>query len=132
VSEIEVKHRPRRHGSSKYGLSRTFKVILDLITVKFLLTFSTRPIHVFGFLGIMGVLGGLGSALALIWMKIAYGTDMTGNPFLYLAVLSEIIGIQFIVLGLLGELIIRNYYETQKKKTYVIKEIKESGNRSRT
>jgi len=124
VAEIEVNHRPRRKGSSKYGISRTFKVILDLITVKFLLTFSTRPIHVFGFLGIIGVLGGLCSAVALIWMKIFYGTDMTGNPFLYLAVLLEIIGIQFIVLGLLGELIIRGYYETQKKTTYVIKETK--------
>ena len=72
----------------------------------------------------MGVLGGLGSAVALIWMKIVYGTDMTGNPFLYLAVLLEIIGIQFIVLGLLGELIIRGYYETQKKTTYVIREIR--------
>ena len=124
VAEIEVNHHPRRKGSSKYGTSRILKVVLDLITVKFPLTYSTRPIHVFGSLGIMGVLGGLGSFVALIWMKIAYGTDMTGNPFLYLAVLLEILGVQFIVLGLLGELIIRNYYETQKKTTYVIKETK--------
>lgn len=124
VAEIEVNHHPRKKGSSKYGTARILKVILDLITVKFLLTFSTRPIHVFGFLGIMGVLAGLGSAVVLIWMKIFYGTDMTGNPFLYLAVLLEILGIQFIVLGLLGELIIRGYYETQKKTTYVIKEIR--------
>ena len=70
VAEIEVSHHPRTQGSSKYGISRTSKVILDLITVKFLLTFSTRPIHVFGFLGILAVLGGLASAVALIWMKI--------------------------------------------------------------
>jgi glycosyltransferase involved in cell wall biosynthesis len=130
VAEIEVNHHPRRRGASKYGLSRTLKVILDLITVKFLVSFSTRPIHVFGFLGMIGVLGGFVAALALIGMKIFYGTDMTGNPFLYLAVLGEIVGIQFIVLGLLGELIIRGYYETQKKAIYVIKEIREGGSRS--
>ena len=73
----------------------------------------------------MGVVGGLVSAFALIWMKIFHDFNMTGNPFLYLAVLLEIIGVQFIVLGLLGEMIMRGYYETQKKTTYVIKEIKE-------
>lgn len=132
VAEIEVNHRPRKHGSSKYGISRSLKVLLDLITVKFLVTFSTRPIHVFGFLGMMGILAGLVSGVILIAMKIFHRVDMTGNPFLYLAVLLEILGIQFVVLGLLGELIIRSYYETQKKTTYVIKEIRESENSSRS
>lgn len=124
VAEIEVNHHPRKHGSSKYGISRTLKVLLDLITVKFLVTFSTRPIHVFGFLGIVGICGGIVSGFILIVMKIFQGADMTGNPFLYLAVLLEILGIQFVVLGLLGELIIRSYYETQKKRTYVIREVR--------
>jgi len=122
-AEIKVKHRPRKHGKSKYGLSRTLSVMLDLITIKFLLSFSTKPIQIFGLWGLFSlILGGI-SGLAVILMKIMLKVDMTGNPLLYLAVLFFFVGIQFIMMGLLGEILVRVYHEVQNKPTYAIKEI---------
>jgi len=122
-AEIKVRHHPRKHGKSKYGLSRTFNVILDLITVKFLLSFSTKPIQIFGFWGLLSlVLGGV-TGLVVVLMKIMMKVDMTGNPLLYLTVLFLFVGIQFIMLGLLGEILVRVYHEAQNKPTYAIKEI---------
>jgi glycosyltransferase involved in cell wall biosynthesis len=122
ITEVEVNHRERKHGKSKYGLSRTFRVILDLLTVKFFLSYSTRPIQIFGKFGLYSFLIGLASLIEVVVLKILRDRDMTGNPFLYLSVLMVIIGVQFIILGLLGEIIIRTYYESQKKTTYIIKE----------
>jgi glycosyltransferase involved in cell wall biosynthesis len=123
LSEIEVSHFPRKYGKSKYNLSRAFRVILDLINVKFLTTYSTRPIQFFGKIGLT-VFGGAGLAMAgLIWMKLFENINMTGNPLLYLAILLVLVGVQFITLGLLGEINIRIYHEIQQKPTYVIKEI---------
>lgn len=123
ISEVEVSHFPRRYGKSKYGLNRTFRVILDLINVKFLISYSTRPIQFFGRIGLVS-LGGAGlSLVGLIFMKMSEGADMTGNPLLYLAILLILVGIQFITLGLLGEINIRIYHEIQQKPIYVIKEI---------
>ncbi len=123
LSEVEVSHFPRKHGTSKYNISRTFRVILDLINVKFLISYSTRPIQFFGKIALVILAGGGLAAVGMIWMKIFSGVDMTGNPLLYLAIMLVLVGIQFITLGLLGEINIRIYHEMQQKPTYVIKEI---------
>ena len=126
ITEMVVNHRPRIAGSAKYGLGRTVKVILDLITVKFLLSFSSKPIQLFGGLGLLSLIFGGASGLAVILMKITKNQDMTGNPLLYLTILLIVIGIQFILMGLLAELLVRTYHESQNRPTYVIKEILES------
>lgn len=123
VTEIPVNHRERQFGTSKYGISRTFKVILDLVTVKFLLSYSTKPIQIFGGLGIISLLLGFFSFVEISISKLAYGVDITGNPFFLLFVLFTLIGIQFVSMGLLGEINIRTYYESQGKPIYVIREI---------
>lgn len=122
-AEIKVKHYSRKHGKSKYGLSRTLNVILDLVTVKFLLSFSTRPIQIFGLWGLLSLIFGGISGLVMLLMKIMMGVDMTGNPLLYLAVLFLLVGIQFIMIGLIGEILVRVYHEVQNKPTYAVKEI---------
>jgi len=123
ITEMEVNHRARKHGKSKYGISRTIRVLLDLLLVAFLSEYSTKPIRFFGGIGIMSNMLALATLLMVIYMKIARGTDMTGNPLLILCVLFFLVGIQFISMGFLGEINIRTYYESQGKKTYHIKEI---------
>ena len=113
--EIPTHHRARRFGTTKYGISRTIRVILDLITVKFLLSYHTRPIHLFGSIGIL-------SGLYLTILKFA-GYSIGSRPLLLLGVLMIILSAFFIVLGLLGELLIRLYYEVQGKPIYHIKEV---------
>jgi glycosyltransferase involved in cell wall biosynthesis len=128
IAEVETVHHPRLRGKSKYGISRTVRVVLDLITVKFLLSFSTRPLQFFGPVGIFsGVLGGLIS-LYLSFQKIFLGRDIGGRPLLLLGALLIIVGIQFIGMGLLGEMMVRVYHETQKKPIYVIKKVIGPGN----
>jgi glycosyltransferase involved in cell wall biosynthesis len=123
VAEVEVAHHPRLKGSSKYGISRTLKVVLDLITVKFLQSFSTKPIQFFGPIGVMcGFLGFLLS-LYLTIEKIFLGHQIGGRPLLLLGALLIIVGIQLIGMGLLGEMLVRVYHESQRKPTYVIKKI---------
>jgi glycosyltransferase involved in cell wall biosynthesis len=123
VAEVEVAHHPRLKGSSKYGISRTLKVVLDLITVKFLQSFSTKPIQFFGPIGVMcGFLGFLLS-LYLTIEKIFLGHPIGGRPLLLLGALLIIVGIQLIGMGLLGEMLVRVYHESQRKPTYVIKKI---------
>ncbi len=122
VGEIEVSHFARKHGKSNYGISRTFRVILDLINVKFLISYSTRPIQFFGKIGFIALSGAGLSFMGLIYMKLFEGADMTGNPLLYLMILLVLVAVQFITLGLLGEINIRIYHEMQQKPTYVIKE----------
>ena len=124
ITEIEVNHHPRTHGKTKYNLSRTFRVVLDLINVKFLLRYFTRPNQLFGSLGILCLFAGTVSAVVAILSKIFRDMDITGNPWLYMAILGIIVGIQFIMLGLLGEISVRTYYETQDKPIYVIRETK--------
>ncbi len=128
IAEVETVHHPRLRGKSKYGISRTVRVVLDLITVKFLLSFSTRPLQFFGPVGIFsGALGGLIS-LYLSIQKILMGKDIGGRPLLLLGALLIIVGIQFIGMGLLGEMMVRVYHETQKKPIYVIKKVIGPGN----
>jgi len=123
IAEVKVNHRPRRYGKTKYGISRTIKVILDLITVKFLLSYSTRPIQIFGLLGIYCGVIGFGIALYLTVMRQFYGVPMANRPILQLAILLIFIGLQFISIGLIAELQSRTYHETQQKPIYSIKSI---------
>lgn len=123
MAEIPVNHRPRRFGKSKYGIGRTFRVILDLITIRFLQGYSTRPIHIFGKWGL--ALGGLGFLLAL-WLtgeKLILGRSIGSRPALTLAVLLMVMGVQLVSIGLLGEMIVRTYYEGQDKPIYTVREI---------
>ncbi len=122
VTELPVHHAPRRFGRSKYGISRTLRVLLDLVTVRFLLSYGTRPMHIFGLLGLLS--GGLGMLIGayLTWIKLAYGAAIADRPLLLLAVLLIVLGVQFISLGLIGELVVRTYYEAQSKPIYVVRE----------
>jgi glycosyltransferase involved in cell wall biosynthesis len=123
ITEVETTHHPRKYGTSKYGISRTVRVILDLITVKFLQSFSTRPIHAFGPAGLL--LSGIGflMALYLSYEKIILGYDIGGRPLLLLAILLLIMGLQLVVMGLLGEMLARVYHESQGKSIYVVKRV---------
>ena len=122
VAELPVHHEARRFGKSKYGISRTVRVVLDLLTVRFLLSYGTRPMQIFGLLGLLA--SGLGVAIGayLSWIKLAYGAAIADRPLLLLAVLLIVLGVQFVSLGLIGELIVRTYYETQAKPIYVVRE----------
>ena len=122
-TEIKVNHRPRQYGTSKYGISRTLRVVLDLITVKFLLSYATRPIQIFGLLGFIS--GSVGFLLALIMtiQRQFFGMPLSDRPLLLLAILLIFIGIQFISIGLIAELQARTYHETQQKPVYYINEI---------
>lgn len=126
VAEIPVNHRARQFGRSKYNLSRTFRVILDLITVRFLLGYATRPLHVFGGIGL--TLGALGTliGLYLTYLKLLLGQSIGSRPLLLLAVLLVVLGVQMMSIGLLGEMTMRTYYEAQNKPIYVIREVFEN------
>lgn len=130
VAEVPVNHRPRVAGSSKYGISRVFRVVLDLINVKFLISYSTRPIQVFGKIGIYSFLLGVLFLIATIPMKIYMGYSITGNPLFMLSAVLALVAVQFVCIGLLGELNIRTYYELQNKPTYVVREMRRGGENS--
>ena len=121
IAEIPVTHHPRRFGKSKYGISRTFRVILDLILVQFLLRYSTRPIRIFGGAGLISLVVGLLLGCYLSIIKIIFRHPIGNRPLLILSVLLIILGIQLLSLGILGEFLTRIYYEGQNKKPYVIK-----------
>ncbi|OQY44424.1 MAG: glycosyltransferase [Anaerolineaceae bacterium 4572_78] len=120
IVEVPVKHHPRRYGQSKYGLERTFKVILDLFTVKFLHSYAQKPIYVFGSVGIIFMLSSFLLVSYLLVRKILYGYSLVTNPLLLMSVMFVILGVQSIFMGLIGELLIRTYYESQDKPTYSI------------
>jgi glycosyltransferase involved in cell wall biosynthesis len=122
IAEVPVSFRPRRSGASKYGAGRIIRTILDLVTVRFLAGYSTRPIQVFGAIGVM--LGGLGSVWTaiLVFEKVILGWPLGNRPALLLAVLLVVVGVQFVSLGLIGEMIARTYHESQNKPIYVVKE----------
>ncbi|MGK7345525.1 MAG: glycosyltransferase family 2 protein [Candidatus Nitrospinota bacterium M3_3B_026] len=125
VAEMKVNHRPRVAGESKYGIGRTIRVVLDLVTVKFLLSYSTRPIQIFGLIGFVS--GALGFLLAF-WLSVQrlfFDVPLSNRPALLLAVLLIIVGAQFVSMGLLGELQARTYHESQNKPIYVVKDILE-------
>jgi glycosyltransferase involved in cell wall biosynthesis len=122
VTELPVRHHPRLYGTSKYGISRTLRVVLDLMTVKFLLSYSTKPIQLFGKWGVYTILAGFLSGCVTVYMKLFEHVSMNRNPLLILTAFLLFMGVQFIVLGLLGELNARTYYEAQGKPIYVVKE----------
>jgi glycosyltransferase involved in cell wall biosynthesis len=127
IAELKVNHRPRLRGTSKYGITRTLRVVLDLLTVKFLSSYSTRPSHVFGPIGLgSGVLGFV-LGLYLTAQKILYGQDIGGRPLLLLAILLIFIGFQFVTMGLLGEMLARTYHESQDRPVYVVGEVLQGG-----
>lgn len=123
IVEIPVKHHPRKFGVSKYGISRTIRVVLDLITVRFLQSYMTRPIQIFGKLGLYSIFMGLIFFVLTLYMKFGGTMNITGNPFFVISIFSWLAGLQLIVTGLLAEIQTRVYYEGQKKPIYVIDEI---------
>jgi len=123
IAEVKVKHFPRKRGKSKYGIGRLIRGFLDLIVVKFLLSYSTRPIQLFGALGILSFLIGFIIGLYLTIEKFLFGASLANRPLLLLSVLLIFIGIQFITMGLLGEIVSRIYYEMGNRKVYFIDKI---------
>jgi glycosyltransferase involved in cell wall biosynthesis len=126
IGEMVVNHRPRKYGHSKYGIGRTVRVILDLLTVKFLLSYATRPLQIFGLVGLaMAFLGAVISG----WLVVEWWRDVTSlanRPLLLLGILLIFTGVQLVTLGLLAEMQARTYHESQRKPTYVIREVLES------
>ncbi|MDY3558239.1 glycosyltransferase family 2 protein [Gemmata sp. JC673] len=122
VTQVPVRHHPRTAGRSKYNLTRSVRVMLDLMTVKFQGSFQTRPMHLFGGLGLLCVFAGLVSVAASVVMKYTSGPGMTQNPLFLLGAVAGLIGVQFVSLGLMGEVLTRVYYESQGKRPYVVRE----------
>ena len=126
IAEVPVNHRPRIHGKSKYNITKSVRVVLDLLTVKFLLSYSTRPLQIFGLFGLLagligGVLGGI-----LSYQRIILKQSIANRPLLLLSVLLIVIGIQFITMGLLGEIMVRTYHEAVEKHIYAVREVIDS------
>jgi glycosyltransferase involved in cell wall biosynthesis len=122
IAEVKVRHRPRTRGKSKYGLTRTLRVILDLLTVKFFLSFATRPMQIFGLVGISATCAGVVTLAYLTYVKFALDRGIGGRPLLFISILLILGGIQFISMGLLGEMLTRTHHEVGKKPIYKIKE----------
>ena len=127
ICEVDVHHRPRRFGTSKYGLSRTVRVLLDLIAVHFLLRYSTRPIHWFGLWGLGAAMAAGASLAGAIGMKLAWHTDMTGNPLLLLSVLMTMLAVQFVSLGILGETLARVFFDARGLRPYAVRRVQRHG-----
>ncbi len=123
ITEIKVNHRPRRFGKSKYGLKRSLKVVFDLLTVKFMLSYSTRPLQIFGIFGLISGAAGAIIGLVLSYQRLILKIGISGRPLLLLSILLVVIGVQFITLGLLAEVMIRSYHESGNKRIYFVREI---------
>lgn len=123
IAELPVLHHPRRSGASKYTLSRTFRVVLDLVTVVFLRRFITRPLHFFGGFGMLSIAAGFLTCLALAADKLVFGHPIGDRPLLDLGVVLLIMGAQFISTGIIAEILVRTYYESQHKAVYRVKEL---------
>jgi glycosyltransferase involved in cell wall biosynthesis len=126
IAEVVVNHRPRRAGRSNYGLSRTFRVVLDLVTVKFLLSYSTRPLQMFGLIVVPMGLVGFAVTAWLSYQRLFGYESIANRPLLLLGVLLIFSGIQLVTMGLLAEIMARTYHESQDKPTYVVREIRET------
>jgi glycosyltransferase involved in cell wall biosynthesis len=126
IEEQVVNHRARIHGTTKYGISRTVRVMLDLMTVKFLLSYSTRPLHIFGLAGLIS--GGVGLAISgwLTYGRLFGNVSLSSRPMLLLGISLIITGLQFVTFGLLAEMQVRTYHESQSKPVYVIRKVLES------
>ncbi len=122
VAEIVVNHRSRKYGKTKYTIAKTLRVILDLLTVKFLTDYSTKPMHFFGKIGYWSFLLGSLSGIIALFLKFFRGVSLVTTPLPLLTALLVIISIQFVLMGLLAEILTRTYHESQKKPIYLIKE----------
>ena len=121
ITEVQVKHHPRKYGKTKYGLNRTIKVILDLFTVKFLVSYSSKPIYLFGGSGLALIFG---SGLILFFLfvrRVLSAISVLGSPLFQVAVMLFIMGFQAVLMGLIAEMLVRTYYESQRKPTYRIR-----------
>ncbi|QIR39967.1 glycosyltransferase family 2 protein [Tolypothrix sp. PCC 7910] len=123
ITEIPVRHHPRRFGQSKYGLSRTFRVMMDLLTISFMKKFLTKPMHVFGLLGLLSMVLGSILGIYLTFIKLAWGEMIGNRPLLILAVLLLVTGVQLFSFGLLAELLMRTYHESQGRPIYRVREV---------
>lgn len=121
-AEVVTKHHPRQFGQTSYGIGRTSRVVLDLITVKYMLDYFASPMKLFGKIGLCCGAGSVLAAIATIAMKLGGGIDMTGNPLLMLSIFSAMVGVQFMSLGLLGEVNARIYFGSQNKQHYAVRE----------
>jgi glycosyltransferase involved in cell wall biosynthesis len=129
IREEAVSHFPRIHGQSKYGLSRTFKVILDLLSVYFFMRFRAKPGHFFGRIGLLFALAGIGLLAWLAYMKVVEGSEIGNRPMLMLAILLTVIGVQFVSTGIVTEMLARTYFESTGTKTYLVHSVFEGGSR---
>ncbi|MBD2255530.1 glycosyltransferase family 2 protein [Nostoc parmelioides] len=123
ITEIPVRHHARRFGRSKYGIWRTFRVLMDLLTISFMKKFLTRPMHVFGLLGLVSMISGTGIGIYLTFVKLALGEMIGNRPLLILAVLLLVTGVQLFCFGLLAELLMRTYHESQGRPIYRVREV---------
>lgn len=123
LTEVPVAHHPRTRGTSKYGLTRTLRVVLDLITIKFLSSYAERPSHLFGLLGLLGVLAGSGITVVLGVQRLFFGVELANRPLLLLGILLLVTGVQLMTTGLIAELLSRTYHESQDKPVYLIKDM---------
>lgn len=118
--EVVTRHHARKHGKSKYGIMRTFAVMLDLITVVYLTRFSLKPMRLFGGMGAMAAIGGVALGFIAIVMKLVAGFDLTGNPLLYASLFGVMIGLQFVLMGMTAEMNTRTHYESQSRRPYAV------------
>ncbi|MEM7712133.1 MAG: glycosyltransferase family 2 protein [Cyanobacteria bacterium P01_A01_bin.68] len=123
ITEMPVRHHARRFGSSKYGLGRTFRVVMDLFTIAFMKKFLNRPMHVFGLWGLIFMISGGVMSTYLTWAKLVLGQDIGDRPLLILAVLLLVTGVQLFCFGLLAELLMRTYHESQGRPIYRVREV---------
>ncbi len=121
IAEIIVNHRPRKFGQTKYGISRTFRVVLDLLTVKFLTNYLTKPMHFFGWVGFWALLFGFAAGISALYLRFFKGISFILTPLPLLTTLFALLGIQFILMGLLAEILIRIYHESLNRPPYLIK-----------
>jgi glycosyltransferase involved in cell wall biosynthesis len=126
IAEVPVNHRPRLYGESKYKLTKSVRVFLDLLTVKFLLSYSTRPLQIFGLFGLFS--GGIGGVLGIVlsYQRLFLQQSIANRPLLLLAILLMVIGFQFFTMGLLGEIMVRTYHEAVEKHIYAVREVLDS------
>jgi glycosyltransferase involved in cell wall biosynthesis len=122
VSEIPVMHHPRTMGKTKYGLSRTLKVIFDLMTIKFMASYQTKPIYVFGSFGMLAFLISLLAGLYAVFLKLFHKADFVQTPLPILTIVMFAVGVQFLLMGLLAEMLVRTYHESQAKSIYAVRE----------
>ncbi|MGE5658964.1 MAG: glycosyltransferase family 2 protein [Actinomycetota bacterium] len=123
ITEMPVRHHARRYGKSKYGIWRTFRVLMDLLTIAFMKKFLTRPMHVFGLLGMISMLLGTALGIYLTFLKLGLGMSIGNRPLLILAVLLLVGGVQLFCFGLLAELLMRTYHESQGRPIYRVREV---------